>query len=126
MSRQLIYSLALLIGAMLIAAIMFALRPVPVEQERVEQVPLVEVVALEAASGPIPVLGSGTVQALDEVVVGAEVSGRLTYVHPAFREGGTVPPGATLLRIDESDYANAVRVAQAYVAALVVAVLDAL
>lgn len=125
MSRQLIYSLALLFGATLIAAGLIALRPEPVEEERIEQVPLVEVVAFKAASGPIPVLGSGTVQARDEVTIGAEVSGRLTYVHPAFREGGSVPAGATLLRIDQSDYINQVRVAEADVAAQNVAVLEA-
>ncbi|MEO0590351.1 MAG: HlyD family efflux transporter periplasmic adaptor subunit [Pseudomonadota bacterium] len=125
MSRQLVYSIALLVAAFVIAAIMIALKPAPVEDERVEQVPLVEVVALEAASGPIPVLGSGTVQARDEVTIGAEVSGRLTYVHPAFREGGVVPAGATLLRVDESDYINQVRVAEADVAAQGVAVLEA-
>ncbi|MEM6858583.1 MAG: HlyD family efflux transporter periplasmic adaptor subunit [Pseudomonadota bacterium] len=125
MSRQLVYSIALLAGAFVIAAIMITLRPAPVEDERVEQVPLVEVVALEPASGPIPVLGSGTVQARDEVTIGAEVAGRLTYVHPAFREGGVVPAGATLLRVDESDYLNQVRVAEADVAAQGVAVLEA-
>ncbi len=125
MSRQLIYSIALLAGATLIAALLIALKPEPVEEERIEQVPLVEVVTLKAASGPIPVLGSGTVQARDEVTIGAEVSGRLTYVHPAFREGGVVPAGATLLKIDQSDYINQVRVAEADVAAQGVAVLEA-
>ena len=125
MSRQLIYSVLLIVAALLIAAAMYALRPKPVEDERVESVPLVEVVAFAAASGPIPVLGSGTVQARDEVTIGAEVSGRLTYVHPAFREGGIVPAGATLLRIDESDYVNQVRVAEADVAAQGIAVLEA-
>lgn len=125
MSRQLVYSIALLAGAFVIAAIMIALRPVPVEEERVETVPLVEVVQLASASGPIPVLGSGTVQARDEVTIGAEVSGRLTYVHPSFRQGGVVPKGATLLRIDESDYINQVRVAEADVAAQGIAVLEA-
>ncbi|MEL6487310.1 MAG: HlyD family efflux transporter periplasmic adaptor subunit, partial [Pseudomonadota bacterium] len=61
----------------------------------------------------------------DEVTIGAEVSGRLTYVHPLFREGGVVPAGATLLRVDESDYINQVRVAEADVAAQGVAVLEA-
>ncbi|MEO0644362.1 MAG: HlyD family efflux transporter periplasmic adaptor subunit [Pseudomonadota bacterium] len=125
MSRQLVYSIAILFGAFVIAGLLIALKPEPVEEERVEQVPLAEVVALKAASGPIPVLGSGTVQARDEVTIGAEVSGRLTYVHPSFREGGVVPKGATLLRIDQSDYINQVRVAEADVAAQGIAVLEA-
>lgn len=124
-SRQLLYSLAFLIAAGLVAAVMMYFKPEPIEDERVEQVPLVEAVAFEAASGPIPVLGSGIVQARDEVTIGAQISGRLTYVHPAFRQGGTVPKGATLLRIDQSDYRNQVRAAEADVAAQDVAVLEA-
>ena len=103
MSRQLLYSLLLLLAGTLIAAFLIWLRPEPIEDDRVEQVPLVEVVPLIEASGDIPVLGSGTVEARDEVTVTAEVSGRLTYVNPNFREGGTVTKGATLLRIDQSE-----------------------
>ncbi len=125
MNRQLIWSVGLLGAALLIAFLLVQLRPAPEEDERVEQVPLVEAVALEAASGPIPVLGSGTVQAREEVTIGVEVSGRLTYVNPAFREGGVVGSGVTLLRIDQSDYENQVRAAQADVAAQDVAVLQA-
>ena len=86
MSRQLLYSLLLLAGGTLIAAFLIWLRPEPVEEERVEQVPLVEVVPLQEASGAIPVLGSGTVQAREEVTVASEVSGRLTYVNPNFQQ----------------------------------------
>ena len=125
MSRQLLYSLLFLLGGTLIAAFLIWLRPEPVEVERVQSVPLVNVVPLKEASGAIPVLGSGTVQARDEVRVAAEVSGRLTYVNPRFREGGVIAKGATLIRIDQSDYVNQVRVAQADVAAQGVAVLEA-
>ncbi|WP_271078454.1 efflux RND transporter periplasmic adaptor subunit [Aurantiacibacter sp. MUD61] len=125
MSKQLKLSLIILGVAILIAALMVWLRPEPEEQPREEQVPLVEAVAFEAAAGPIPVLATGTVQARDEVVISAQVAGRLAYVHPAFREGGTVPAGATLLRIEASDYQNQVRIAQADVAAQNVNVLQA-
>ena len=125
MSRQLLYSLLFLLGGTLIAAFLIWLRPEPVEVERVQSVPLVSVVPLKEASGASPVLGSGTVQARDEVRVAAEVSGRLTYVNPRFREGGVIAKGATLIRIDQSDYVNQVRVALADVAAQDVAVLEA-
>lgn len=125
MSRQLFYSVLILIAGTALAAFLIWLRPDPVEVNREEPVPLVEVVPLKEASGAIPVLGSGTVQAREEVTVAAEVSGRLTYVNPAFRVGGAVKKGATLLRIDQSDYENQVRAAQADVAAQGVAVLEA-
>lgn len=125
MSRQLIWSVGLLGGALLLGALLIGLRPAPEEVERTEESPLVETVPLTAASGPISVMGSGTVQARDEVTVSVEVAGRLTYVNPAFREGGVVAPGAVLLRVDQSDYRNDVRIAQADVAAQDVAVLQA-
>ena len=125
MSRQLLWSLLILGGAIAIAALMILLRPEPVEEERVEQTPLVEAVAFEAASGQIPVIASGTVQPREELVIAAQVSGRLSYVNPAFREGGVVSKNATLLRIEAEDYQNQVRIAQADVAAQDVAVLQA-
>ncbi len=125
MNRQFIWSAGLLGGAVLIAVLMVWLRPAPLQEEPVVEAPLVEVVAFNAASGPIPVLGSGTVQARDEVTVGVQVAGRLTYVNPAFREGGIVPTGVTLLRIDPAEFRNDVRIARADVAAQDVAVLQA-
>ena len=125
MSKQLKYSLLLLVGAIGIGALMVWLRPEPETQERIEAVPLVETVAFEAASGPIPVIASGTVQPRDVVVIGAQVGGRLAYVHPQFREGGVVPAGATVLRIEPTDFQNQVRIAEADVAAQNVAVLQA-
>lgn len=125
MSRQSIWSFGLLGGGLVIAALMIALRPQAESEDRIEEAPLVEIVAFEPSSGPIPVLASGTVQPLDEVVVGVQVSGRLTYVNPAFRQGGTVAKGTTLLRIDAEDYVNRVRQAEADVAAQNVTVLQA-
>ncbi|MGB3166050.1 MAG: HlyD family efflux transporter periplasmic adaptor subunit [Alteraurantiacibacter sp.] len=125
MSKQVKIALGLLAGAIAIAALMIVLRPEPEEQARQERVPLVEAVAFEPASGPIPVMASGSVEPREEAVIGAQVAGRLTYVHPAFREGGIVPAGAVLMRIDGRDFRNQVRVAEADVAAQDVAVLQA-
>ena len=125
MNRQAKLSLAVLALAALVAFAMIALRPEPEEQERVEAVPLVETLAFAAENAPLDVLGAGTVQAREEVSVGAEVPGRLVYVAPGFQEGGLVSRGAPLFRIDASDYQNQVRGAQADVAAQDVAVLQA-
>ncbi|MBH5321997.1 efflux RND transporter periplasmic adaptor subunit [Aurantiacibacter sediminis] len=125
MSKQLKLSLIVLGVAILIAALMIWLRPEPEEQPRKQQAPLVEAVAFQAAAGPIPVMATGSVQARDQVVVSPQVGGRLAYVHPAFREGGTVPAGAVVVRIEAADYQNQVRIAQADVAAQNVNVLQA-
>ena len=125
MSRQAIWAIALLVGAVAIAAVMIALRPEPEEQEVVATVPLVETVAYTVSEGSLEIFGTGTVQPREEAVLSAEVGGRLTFVSPAFREGGTVGRGSVLFRIDPSDYQNRVRSAQADVAAQDVAVLQA-
>ena len=125
MSKQAKWAILLLIGAIAIAALMIALRPQPEEQEAPEIVPLVQAVPYEVSTGAIDIYGTGTVQPLEEVTLGAEVSGRLVYVNPAFKEGNRVPSGAVLFRIDPSDYNNRVRSAQADIAAQDVAVLQA-
>jgi len=125
MSKQAKWAILLLVGAVAIAALMIALRPAPEEQEPAPSVPLVQTAAYEVSSGAIEIYGSGSVQAREEVTLGAEVSGRLVYVNPAFQEGGRVGNGAVLFRIDPSDYNNRVRSAQADIAAQDVAVLQA-
>lgn len=125
MNNQLKWVLGILGGAILIAALMIALRPEPDQVEPDEQAPLVQTVPLETASGAIPVSLSGTVQPRDEVVISAQVSGRLTYVDPSFREGQFVRANRVLLRIEPTDFENQVRIAQADVAAQEVAVLQA-
>lgn len=125
MSRQAKMALAVLGIAILIAVLMIALRPVPEELPRDDRAPLVSAIAFKQETGPLAVLGSGTVQARDEVTVGAEVAGRLVSVNSAFREGSQVGAGATLFRIDPADYRNQVRSAQADVAAQDVAVMQA-
>jgi len=125
MNNQFKWAFAILLAAGAIAALMIWSRPDPAQEAAEPQSPLVETVALEVASGLIPVAVSGTVQPRDEIVIGAQVSGRLTYVNPAFREGQFVSANAVLVRIDPTDYRNQVRIAQADVAAQDVAVLEA-
>lgn len=125
MSKQAKWAILLLVGAVAIAALMIALRPEPEEQDVQANVPLVQTAPYEVSTGAIEIYGSGTVQPREEVTLGAEVSGKLVYVNPNFQEGGRVPAGAVLFRIDPSDYNNRVRSAQADIAAQDVAVLQA-
>ncbi|MBV1916765.1 MAG: HlyD family efflux transporter periplasmic adaptor subunit [Sphingomonadaceae bacterium] len=125
MSRQVKLALAVLAGAILIAVLMVQLRSQPEGAPREERAPLVQTVPLKTATEPLAVLGSGTVQPSEEVSVSAQISGRLVYVNPQFREGSLLRSGATLFRIDPSDYQNRVRSARADVAAQDVAVLTA-
>ena len=125
MSRQARLVVAVLAGAIALAVLMVALRPAPEERPRETGAPLVRTLPLTPASGPIAVLGSGTVEPREEVTVSSEIAGRIVYVNPAFRQGGLVQRGAVLFRIDASDYENRVRSASADVAAQDVAILEA-
>lgn len=125
MSNQIKWALGILIGAVAIAALMIILQPEPEQEVPQQLAPLVQTVPLTPATGAIPVSVSGTVQPRDEIVISPQVSGRLTYVNPTFREGQFVQSNSILLRIDPVDFENQVRIAQADVAAQEVAVLEA-
>ena len=125
MSRQAKWAIALLIGSIVIAATLIALRHQPEEKPVEETVPLVEVEAYTVNSAALEVWGTGTVRPREEVALGTEIAGRIVWVNPAFREGSYVGRGATLFRVDPVDYRNRVRIAQADVAAQNVVVQQA-
>jgi multidrug efflux pump subunit AcrA (membrane-fusion protein) len=123
--RQFVIGGLILLGAILIAALMIMSRSEPPEKPKEELVPLVQAEPLEIRSGNLLVGGAGTVRAREELTLAAEVAGKLVYVNPNLREGQRIARGATLFRIDTSDFRNAVDTAQADVASQNVAVLQA-
>ena len=125
MHRQRVIGGLILLAAILIAAVLILLRSEPEEKPPVEQIPLVQAEPLEIRSGNLMVTGAGTVRAREELTLAAEVAGKLVYVNPALREGQLIARGATLFRIDTSNYRNAVQTAQADVASQGVAVMQA-
>ncbi|MDX1530727.1 MAG: HlyD family efflux transporter periplasmic adaptor subunit, partial [Rhodothermales bacterium] len=105
--------------------VLILLRPEPPTRPPQTQAPLVRTAPAEVRSGTLTVEGSGTVRALDEVQLAAEVAGKLVYVNPRLVPGGTVQRGEVLLRIDPADFENAVEQARAAVAQQQVAALEA-
>ncbi|NNF03632.1 MAG: efflux RND transporter periplasmic adaptor subunit [Rhodothermales bacterium] len=90
-----------------------AMRPDPPREQRRELAPLVRVAEATRRSGVISVSGSGAVAAVREAQISAEVSGRVTWVSPEFVTGGAFRRGEPMLRIDTTDFALAVRTAEA-------------
>ena len=84
-----------------------------VTSERV--LPFVTTVAPTAHEGRVTIRGNGTVRPLREVTLISEVSGKITWVADEFVTGGAFRQGQEILRIDSTDYANALTVAQAEV-----------
>jgi len=76
----------------------------------------VDAIRLELEDYPVIVHTQGTVQPRTESTLIPQVSGRVEWVSPAFREGGFFEEGDTLLRIDKSDYITALVVAEANLA----------
>ncbi|MDG2046229.1 MAG: efflux RND transporter periplasmic adaptor subunit [Halioglobus sp.] len=75
--------------------------------------PLVDVLTVTPESLAVTILSQGTVRAKHDIELVSEVSGRIIEVAPEFVEGGAVPQGRPLLRIDPIDYEVAVSVAKA-------------
>ena len=123
--RQRVLGALILLGAVAIAALLIVTRPEPPEKPQEELIPLVQAEKLEIRSGNLMINGAGTVRAREELTLAAEVAGKLVYVNPNLREGQRIGKGATLFRIDPSDYRNAVDTARADVASQNVAVLQA-
>ncbi|QJB70893.1 HlyD family efflux transporter periplasmic adaptor subunit [Parasphingorhabdus halotolerans] len=114
-----------LLAAIIIAALLIFSRTEPEEKAPEALVPLVQAIPIEIRSGNLMIRGAGTVRASEELTLSSEVAGKLVYVNPNLREGQRIARGATLFRIDPSNYNNAVQTAQADVASQNVAVMEA-
>lgn len=118
---QILTSRPFLIGAtILLAGILgtmglLALRPDAPRVEQENPAPGVTTVVPEMRSDPIPISGTGSVHPVSEVVLIAEVAGRITDVSQHFVSGGRFDRGEVLVRIDPADYENAVTMADAEV-----------
>lgn len=110
---------ALLVGSIVciavLALIFSRLRTETPEIVAEQELPLVNTITPKAHIGRVTIRGNGTVRPLQEVTLVAEVSGRIVWVAEEFVTGGSFRRGQEILRIDPTDYVNAVTVAQAEV-----------
>ena len=112
-------------GSVALAVLLVSLAPEPERIEPPSQLPFVTTTAVTAGQGPIPVFGAGTVRPSAEINIAPQVGGRVVWVNPAFRSGGRIEAGQTLFRIEEADYANRLKEAEADLADRQVALLQA-
>ena len=123
--RSFLIASGILGGAVVLAAVMIALRPDPPLREPGSQAPFVTTAPATGRDGAIPVYSAGTVRPRAEIDVAAQINGKVASVAPAFLSGGRVSAGEVLFRIDDADYLNRVQQARANVAAQLVALLQA-
>ena len=102
-------------GAAVLVILLSQLRSDTPEPTSERVLPFVTTVAPTAHEGRITIRGNGTVRPLREVTLISEVSGKIIWVADEFVTGGAFRQGQEILRIDSTDYANAVTVAQAEV-----------
>jgi RND family efflux transporter MFP subunit len=89
------------------------LKPRPAVRAPAQQLPLVQTAALEFRSGALAVSGNGLVRPRAEVVLAAEVSGRVTFVSPRLVTGGAIARGEVLVRLDDEPFRAALAQAEA-------------
>ncbi|MEE4175309.1 MAG: efflux RND transporter periplasmic adaptor subunit [Xanthomonadales bacterium] len=107
--------IALAIVAVVVMSI-FAAGKRPPRQDTGQAAVLVEAVEARARSVNFVVESQGPVRPRTETTLVAEVSGRVVNVSPDFVAGGFFRKGEVLLEIDPSDYATAVKRAEASLA----------
>lgn len=101
---QSIISIALLLVAALITALLYSLRPDTDITEPVYAPVTVDVVVAEKETIRIPMQAQGTVSPLQQTTLLAEVQGRIVEVSSTFNVGGFFQKDEVLLRIDPRDY----------------------
>lgn len=106
--------LIILFGFLLIAALFYFNEPAPARSAPARPAPIaVEVMSLKLQNVQIKVESYGTVQPRTQSMLVAQVSGQITKVNSAFRDGGFFESNEVLLEIDPRDYVADVKIAEA-------------
>jgi RND family efflux transporter MFP subunit len=117
--KTIILPLAILTAGVLGAVALSELKQPPEEKVSEIKIPEVEVSTQVAGPVSVTVASHGIVQPREKTQLVAQVSGNVSYIHPAFVRGGEVAAGTVMMRIDDSDYQTALLDAEAnYAAAL--------
>lgn len=103
----------LVLLASVAAVILVKTRPVAQRRPMSSMIPVVLATGLQPMTTSVTVRCMGTVIADVEAALEAQVSGRITDVHPELLEGTLVRQGEVLITIDASDYVLAVERAAA-------------
>ncbi len=80
------------------------LKPEPKSKEPAPVIPVVETIRVRAEDHAPPVLTFGTVSSYFETTLTAQLTGRVTFVSPSFREGEMVEEDHLLVKIDDTDF----------------------
>jgi len=101
-------SIGVLLGAIVIALVLVATKAEPPRAEKPLEGTLVEVIQISAKQHEVDLYAKGTVVPAKEVVLQAELGGRVTWQSPELVAGGRFKTGQPIVRIDPRDYQLAV------------------
>ncbi len=106
----------ILIACIVVAVIIVKLQPKMQHEASAGLVTPVQVIELKPYQVKPSILGFGLVEPDILLESKAEISGKITYVHPQLRNGSILPKGTVIIRIEVEDYQLALQQAQATVA----------
>lgn len=107
-----VISIILVTAAALIALVLIITGP---RAERItppKSAPLVDTLPLKAADQAVQLHLTGTVTPAESIRLQARVTGEVVYLAPGFIDGGLIPAGEPILKIDAVDYELALADAQ--------------
>ncbi|MEW5910859.1 MAG: HlyD family efflux transporter periplasmic adaptor subunit, partial [Thermodesulfobacteriota bacterium] len=87
-----------------ISAILYIFKPKADRRETIDAGRPVKVLIVQSKRTRMDVEGYGTVRPRDTLKLIAEVKGQIVSIHPSFQEGGFIPKGAFLVKIDPRTY----------------------
>ncbi len=97
-------------------AVLQATRPEPEQNQAPPRPTSVYTAEVTRETSALEVVTQGEVRARTDIDLVSQVGGRIVSVSPEFTEGGQIEPGATLLKIEDTDYRLALSQAAAAVA----------
>ena len=112
---NLFLSLLIIVLGLVVATYVTHKAPKAQKRAPVKVIPVVEVQVVQPGAHRIMVPAMGTVVPAREVVLKAQVSGKVLSLHPEFIEGGYIKENAEILQIDPEDYELTVTLAEAKV-----------
>ena len=112
---NLLLSLLIIVLGLVVATYVTHKAPKAQKRTPVKAIPVVEVQVVQPGEHRIMVPAMGTVVPAREVVLKAQVSGKVLSLHPEFIEGGYIKENADILQINPEDYQLTVTLAEAKV-----------
>jgi RND family efflux transporter MFP subunit len=103
-----VIAIVVLAAGIAVMRTLVSMKPEAAKKDKGDTSPIVETTGVTVGRQRVDVIASGVVVPARQVVIAAEVGGRVTWINPQLEPGGRFPAGKALLRVDARDYKLAV------------------